>query len=167
MNPGSKLDKNILDLHRLRWLVAFLGSKGNAGWWDCSFMESIGIQYLVNVFPRSAFNAAFQASVEVAQKDHDAALGRIGSYHLFRFPLHIEHQLQEHQVLDQAIPTTEMAMDELAALAGSEMKAPEGPIQIGQETSILSRGTVQKIAALYHSSLQTKRRCFPYLSPAA
>ena len=167
MSSSSKTNQVLGHLGRLRWLVGFLGSKKNAGWWDCSFMDSTGIQFLTNAFPRSAASAALQATAEAAQRDHDDALGRIGSYHLFRLPIQIEDRLQDIEIQDEATATKEAAMEELAAMADASIEAPEGPVQVGIEKKILTDTSLKELAAHYHSAISKGIRCYPYFSPNA
>jgi hypothetical protein len=154
-------------LHRLRWLVAILGSKKVAAWWDCSFMDETGIKFLSNPFPRSAASAAFHGTAEAAQRVHDAALGRIGCYHLFRLPLSIEERLLAVHKLFPEIPTNEAAMNELANMADVSINAPEGPVQIGVERIILTENSLRELAAHYHSAFTKGIRCYPYFSTEA
>lgn len=152
---------------RLRWLVAILGSKMNAAWWDCSFMDETGIKFLANSFPRSAAGAAFHATTEAAQRVHDAALGRIGCYHLFRLPLTIEDRLLEVRESNGDLPTKNDALAELAGMADAAIDAPDGPVQIGVEKKILTETSLRELAAHYHSAFSKGTRCFPYFSADA
>lgn len=154
-------------ISRLRWLVAFLGSKKNAAWWDCSFMDETGIKFLSNPFPRSAAAASLNSTAEAAQRVHDAALGRIGCYHLFRLPLPIEDRLLEVQVAIPDMPSKQNALEELATMADASINAPEGPVQIGVETKILTDTSVRELAAHYHSAFTKGIRCYPYFSVEA
>jgi hypothetical protein len=152
---------------RLRWLVAILGSKMNAAWWDCSFMDETGIKFLANSFPRSAEGAAFHATTEAAQRVHDAALGRIGCYHLFRLPLTIEDRLLEVRESNGNLPTKNDALAELASMADSAVNAPDGPVQIGIEKKILTETALRELAAHYYSAFSKGTRCYPYFSAEA
>lgn len=154
-------------LDRLRCLIALLGSKKHAAWWDCSFMDDTGIQFLSNAFPRSAAAAALHATTEAAQRVHDAALGRIGCYHLFRLPLAIEDRLLEIRSAAPAIPSKQDALAELAGMAGAPIDAPEGPVQIGVESKILTDAALRNLAAHYHSAFTKGIRCHPYFSAEA
>lgn len=154
-------------LDRLRWLVAILGSKTNSGWWDCSFMDDTGIKFLANSFPRSAASAAYHATTEAAQRIHDAALGRIGCYHLFRMPLTIEDRLWEAHETQDRLLSHDDAMAELSSLASTAVDAPDGPVQIGVEKKILTETSLCELAAHYHSAFTKSTRCYPYFSAEA
>jgi hypothetical protein len=144
--------------------VAILGSKRHAGWWDCSFLDDTGIKFLANAFPRSAVSAAYHSTVEAAQRVHDAALGRIGCYHLFRLPLRIEERLMKPKETDVNFPSKADALAQLATIAGANINAPEGPVQIGVEKRILMNTALSELAAHYHSAFTRGIRCYPYFS---
>jgi hypothetical protein len=154
----------IRKLSRLTWLVAFLGSKSNANWWDCSLMDGTGLEFLKNVFPRSAAEAAFRATTEAAQRAHDLALGRMGCYHLFRFPLPVEEQLSKFPLTHLGLISQRGALTELAGLADASINAPEGPVQVGVARRILTPNAVNELAAHYHSAFSRGIRCYPYFS---
>jgi len=156
----------IRKLSRLTWLVAFLGSKSNANWWDCSLMDRTGLEFLKNVFPRSAAAAAFRATTEAAQRAHDLALGRMGCYHLFRFPLPVEEQLAKFPLNHLGLISEGDALTELAGLADASINAPEGPVQVGVAKRILTPAAVNELAAHYHSAFSQGIRCYPYFSVA-
>ena len=130
-------------------------------------MDETGIKFLSNSFPRSAVAAALHATTEAAQRVHDAALGRIGCYHLFRLPLSIEDRLLEIQKVVPDIPAKQAAMNELASMADASINAPEGPVQIGVERKILSDTSLRELAAHYHSAFNKGIRCYPYFSTEA
>src|SRR4051812_19998072 len=75
---------------KLRLLVGFLGERKQFGWWDTTFLDSTGRRFLETVFPRTAFEAGLRCATEAARLVHDAQIGRVGAYHLFRFPVETE-----------------------------------------------------------------------------
>jgi len=79
----------------LRLAVGFLGQQKQSGWWDCNFLDAIGIRFLDNTFPRTAWRAALRSTTEAACIVHDKAIGRVGNFHLFRFPPALEDQLEQ------------------------------------------------------------------------
>lgn len=151
-------------LSSLRWLVGFLGSKKQFGWWDCSFLDETGIRFLSTTFPRSARSAAIQATADAAQRLHDQSLGKVGSYHLFRFPIIIEDRLSDAPIEVQAIVEKDAALAALAKVADASINAPSGPVQIGVEKKILTPTSMSELAAHYHSAFRQGIRCFPYFS---
>lgn len=159
--------KALDEISLLRWLVAFLGGGKEANWWDCTFLNRTGISYLENTFPRSAHSAALHATIEAAQRVHDEALGRIGSFHLFRLPVLIEDRLLEIEAPNRLPESKESALAELSALADALIVAPEGPVQIGIEDRILTPTSIKELAAHYHSAFSQGIRCYPYFSKSA
>jgi len=148
----------------LRWLVGLLGSKKQFGWWDCSFLDETGIRFLSTTFPRSARSAAIQATSDAAQRIHDQSLGKVGCYHLFRFPISIEDRLRNAPMEVEAILEKDAALSALAKVAAASIKAPSGPVQIGVEKRILTETSLSELAAHYHSAFTQGIRCYPYFS---
>ena len=155
---------------QLRVLVGFLGQRKQGGWWDCDFLDAIGLRFLETTFPRTAHKAAIRSTTEAAARVHDQALGKIGSYHLFRLPVQIEDAMEtavdsfDWAKITPAIQSRDTARAELHRLANAMVKAPQGPVQIGVEARILTTTSVQELAAHYHSAFQDGIRCFPYFS---
>lgn len=130
-------------------------------------MDETGIKFLENSFPRSAASAAFQATSEAALRVHDASLGRIGCYHLFRMPLTIEDRLSDGKESHGHPLCKDDAMKELASMADAAINAPDGPVQIGVEKKILTETALCELAAHYHSAFSKGTRCYPYFSAEA
>lgn len=157
----------------LRLLVGYLGQRKLGGWWDCDFLDFTGIRFLETTFPRTAHKAAIRSTTEAAARIHDQALGRIGSFHLFRLPVAIEDGLEA--AVDRVqwpdtspfVQSRDTAMAELRKLADAVVKAPTGPVQVGVEDRILTPTSVRELAAHYHSAFQDGIRCFPYFSARA
>src|SRR5438067_5252934 len=89
---GTKL--LIQQLISLRLAIGFLGEKKQRAWWDCSFLNSVGIRFLSETFPRTARVAALRSTTEAARLSHDAAIGKLGTFHLFRLPTELEDRLE-------------------------------------------------------------------------
>jgi hypothetical protein len=45
----------------LRFSVAVLGQKGQAGWWDCRFLDQSGLETLDYNFPKAPLAAGYMA----------------------------------------------------------------------------------------------------------
>lgn len=154
----------------LRLLVGFLGERRQANWWDCGFLDRTGRQFLETVFPRTALSAALRSTSEAARIVHDARIGRVGVFHLFRFPIDKEDRLEAHTAELVGSGTTgyldsrEEALAELARLAESRIIAPQGPVQIGLEKRILTPSSVPELAAHYLSAFSAGTQCFPYFT---
>jgi hypothetical protein len=94
MLTKSPSQDRVLKLVEMRLLVGFLGQRKNGNWWNCDFLDPIGIRFLEATFPRTARKAALRSTCEAALRVHDQALGRIGTYHLFRLPAQLELVLE-------------------------------------------------------------------------
>lgn len=173
MKEKPKSSQIALDLNVLRVLVGFLGLRKQHGWWDCDFFDATGLRFLETIFPRTARQAALRSTTEAASRVHDQALGKIGSYHLFRLPVAIEESLESAidaiawEKLTKSIQSRDSALAELNRIANALVKAPQGPVQVGVENRILTTTAVQELAAHYHSAFQGGIRCFPYFSAQA
>lgn len=155
----------------LRLVVGYLGQHKQSGWWDCAFLDGTGLRFLQTTFPRTAGLAALRSTTEAACIVHDRALGRVGTYHLFRLPPVLEDRLEQAvERMDWAesgkhIESRDAAMDLLGRIADAVIKAPEGPVQVGVERRILTSTSSRELAAHYHSAFRDGIRCFPYFSP--
>lgn len=155
----------------MRTIVGYLGQVKQAAWWDCNFLDATGIRFLETTFPRTAKSAALRSTSDAACIVHDKALGRIGSYHLFRLPPALEDRVEhayEKMNWDEAfseIQSRDTALTALQKLADALIKAPEGPVQVGSERKILSLTSVQELAAHYHSAFRDEIKCYPYFAP--
>lgn len=159
----------VQELAYLRCLVGYLGEKKQKGWWDCGFLDQTGIRFLETTFPRTARSAAAHSTGEAAGMIHDAAIGRLGTFHLFRFPLAVEDRVRaEQKQFDGSSPfsfvSMEQALEKLAAYTDTPLQAPQGPVQIGTEKHISSVNSLAELAAHYHSAFTGGFRCFPYFS---
>lgn len=155
---------------RLRLLIAFLGEKKQHGWWDTSFLDSTGRRFLETTFPRTAFEAALRCASEAARLVHDAQIGRVGAFHLFRLTVEAEDAI-EAQIGKQLEPAwlasvadAQVAARELHGMATSHITAPPGPVQIGNEKNLLSAESASEIAAHYSSAFAQGVRCYPYFA---
>ena len=173
MKENSKLLQITSDFTLLRLAVGFLGQPKQCGWWDCDFLDPTGLRFLEMTFPRTAHKAALRSTIEAAARIHDQALGRIGSYHLFRFPVAMADGLESavdnlnRDITNPIIQSRDSAMAELKRLANILVKAPEGPVQVGVESRMMTTTAVQEVAAHYYSAFQDGIHCFPYFSAQA
>lgn len=170
LTDSKKYDQIYQKLSLLRLAVGFLGQGNQAKWWGCNFLDATGLRFLQTTFPRTAQVAALRSTTEAACIVHDQALGRIGSFHLFRLPPALENQLEQvAATMDwtecfKQIENNETAMTVLKELADALINAPEGPVQVGVESRILTRTAIREIAAHYYSAFQDGIRCFPYFA---
>jgi hypothetical protein len=155
---------------RLRLLVGFLGERRQANWWDCSFLDPTGRRFLETTFPRTALQAALRSTSEAARLVHDARIGRIGVFHLFRFPIDKEDRVEAHTTELTGsgaigyLDSREAALAELARLAESRITPLQGPVQVGLEKKILTPSSVSDLAAHYLSAFSAGTQCFPYFT---
>lgn len=153
---------------RLRGIVGFLGEKAQSGWWDTSFLNPTGQQFLTVTFPRTAMVASLTSVTEAARRLHDERIGKGGVYHLFRLPLPAEEQL--HQMLlesDWAFLKDEIkdratAMETLRKQAKDGLRAPEGPVQVGTGKNMLTSFALEELAKHYHDAFSRSIQSFPY-----
>lgn len=155
---------------QLRLLVGYLGEKKQFGWWDTGFLDATGRRFLESTFPRTAFAAAIRSTAEAACSVHDSRIGRVGVFHLFRLPVEREPALDRE--LSTNLPASwvdlvanrEAALTELNRLAGSQITAPPGPVQVGLVKRIISPAAVSELAAHYHSAFTRGSQTFPYFA---
>jgi len=173
MKENSKLLQITSGFTLLRLAVGFLGQRKQFGWWDCDFLDPAGLRFLEMTFPRTAHKSALRSTIEAAAVIHDQALGRIGSYHLFRFPVAMADGLESAvdtlnwDITNPIIQSRDSAMAELKRLTDNFVKPPEGPVQVGVDSRIMTSTAVQEMAAHYYSAFQNGIRCFPYFSAQA
>jgi len=160
----------LLQMIQLRLAVGYLGQRNQGNWWDCGFLDTTGLRFLETTFPRTAKQAALRSTTEAACGVHDKALGRIGSFHLFRLPPALEDQLDHlSESLDWSeqygnVESSETALSLLKQLADALIKAPEGPVQVGVENRILTATSIRELAAHYYSAFHDGIHCFPYFA---
>lgn len=166
----NKPDKALTEITRLRFLVGYLGEKRFNKWWDCAFLDTVGVRFLSDVFPRTFLVAGLRSTTEAARLVHDSQIGRVGIFHLFRLPADIEDQLDVRLNLvvnsweNRSTYETVNLLSELCQLSGSRISAPPGPVQIGVPGKILTLTAVSELAAHYESAFSSGTRCFPYFA---
>jgi hypothetical protein len=170
MSDGSNPNRILDDLISLRLVVGYLGEHKQTGWWECDFLSPTGLRLLEITFPKTARAAALRSTTEAACASHDRALGRIGTYHLFRLPPVLEDRLEERlgdldwALAMKAIATRDVAMASLREMAGTPLKAAEGPVQVGFESKIATAAALREMATHYASAFHEGIRCFPYFA---
>ncbi|MDC0275416.1 BrxE family protein [Verrucomicrobiales bacterium] len=172
MPSRPKSEDYLENLLKLRVLVGFLGQKNLKNWWDTALMETTGIRFLETLFPRTSHLAALNSTVEAACHTHDEAIGRIGLFHLFRLPIALEDRISaaaEDVDISKVLGGCEdvdSAMDQLKGFVVSGVSASDGPVQIGVESHILRKASIEELAAHYHSAFEKEICCFPYFGPS-
>ena len=152
----------------LRALVGFLGEKLQFGWWDSNFLGETGLKFLSIVCPRSAFAAGINSVTESARRLHDERIGKGGVYHLFRLSPGMEQSIHEHLTffdyseLLQLLQTKDTALEKLQTYTNGDVKASEGPIQIGTSKDISQDSAIKNLAIHYADALNKRIQTFPY-----
>jgi hypothetical protein len=155
---------------KLRLLVAYLGEKKQFAWWDTSFLDDTGRGFLERPFPRTAAHAALRSASEAACRAHDAAIGRVGVFHLFRLPIEQEESLDLRLVgvaaadLVSLLPAKAAALTNLETLVSKNIPPVSGPIQVGQEKQIGTAASAGHLAAAYLAAFQAGVQTFPYFA---
>ncbi|QDT02212.1 hypothetical protein K227x_05840 [Rubripirellula lacrimiformis] len=163
-------NNSIIDgLLKARLLVAALGERISEPWWKSQFLTPAGMNIGQRIFPRSTGVAALSSATVAARKDHDDKTG-LRSFHLFRFPSSIEHQLVDvaNELADWTLPTESTDIVQLLQemSEGSDIKFSKGPKSLGKITEIQKASTPRDIASLYAASIAKNQRVYPYFEAA-
>jgi hypothetical protein len=161
---------NLANLARLRLLVGYLGEKKQCDWWNTGFLDTTGQRFLHGLFPRTSIVAGLRSTGEAARTVHDARIGKLGAYHLFRLPVEIEDRLESYFTVETLsewmadLGSKETAMAALNALSQNSLDAPEGPVQVGSAEKILRKDSIGELAAHYTSAMSKGRTTYPYFA---
>lgn len=159
----------IAQLLRTRLLVAAIGERLQEPWWRTHFLTPTGVSYGERLFPRGYGAAALSSVTVAARRDHDANTGT-HTFHLFRLPTQIEHQLAQaaSQYADWDLPSGTDALVEL--LDGIEpkgkVKFSVGPKSVGKVSELEKHSLPGTLASLYAEAVRTTKRIYPYLEAA-
>lgn len=157
-------------LLRTRILVAAVGERLPTPWWRTEFLSTTGLRIGQRIFPRSFERAAVTSATVAACRDHDVNTGR-RSFHLFRFPSHIERQL--NGVADKSqhflIPNDyESLLIELSIIQSSTaVQAVSGPKSLGSVEAAAQASVPSTLASLYLDAVRTGKRVYPYFEAVA
>jgi hypothetical protein len=163
----------IAPLIKLRLLVAYLGERRQFGWWDTSFLDATGRGFLERPFPRTAAHAALRSASEAACRAHDAAIGRVGVFHLFRLPIEQEESLDLRLAgvagadLVSLLPSKAVALASLETLISKSIPPVSGPIQVGHEKQIGTPASLGHLSAAYHAAFKAGVQTIPYFAKEA
>jgi hypothetical protein len=162
----------ISSLLRIRLLVGYLGEINQFGWWKTSFYQPASQAFLNPVFPRTSHIAKYYGVAEAARLVHDESLS-VGSYHLFRLPEELEHNL--HMALagnegsstqDEIIQTKDAALDMLRAIGAASKATLDGPVSLGAIDGVRASSLIVQMAGIYASAYERGIKAFPYLTRA-
>ena len=168
--PGpSPTQTRVEQLLLLRAVVSFLGEKDQFGWWDTSFLGSVGQKYLSITYPRSALAAGLQATGEAARRLHDERIGKGRVFHLFRLPQALEQKIH-HQRLTEggallpSLASRDAALKVLQGLAREPESQPDGPLRLGDAKALSGASVIGKLAGIYLGAFHGSKQTMPYFT---
>jgi hypothetical protein len=164
--PGTTIAS---DICRLRVVVAFLGEREEAGWWNTGFLTPAGRQFLAYNFQRHPLLAGFTATCAAAKRLHDERIGQRNTHHLFRLPSETEAEVHRAAAADRDLLGEHdlnrvAAIGALRRIAGESVDAPEGPVQVGELDEAVSARGVEEMAKDYLSAFQRGVVTLPYFA---
>jgi hypothetical protein len=104
---------------------------------------------------------------EAARRIHDDAIGVGRTFHLFRLPETLEHEL--HRMLGMAtgiakVKSVAAATEELEALSAGNAVAVPGPMHVGPFQMLADARWVPVVASHYRAAFAAGVRSFPYFA---
>jgi hypothetical protein len=172
MSDANAYDDYLSALLELRVAVAFLGEKGQSGWWQTQFLQPTGQRFLEFIYPRTTFAAALTAVTVGAKNFHDERIGKGGVFHLFRLPMTLEFRLHQQLLSSDAARLATIVKDESAArnLLRGHTKGPDpvadGPIRVGDVGLITTGRATANLAHIYLQSMSSATVALPYFTAA-
>lgn len=158
------------DLLKVRLLVGYLGEADQFGWWKTSFYQPASQAFLAPIFPRTSHVAKYHGVAEAARLVHDESLS-VGSYHLFRLPEELEHDLHTALASDtgKAAQATlpqgkDIALNALRSIGAAPKTTVDGPVSLGEIDGVRSSKAIAQMAGIYASAFDRGIKAFPYLT---
>lgn len=159
----------------LRAVVSALGESVKPQWWKTEFMNDAGFKFLERLYPRTYFHAAVNSAGRAACEAHDKAVGRIGVYHLFRFPASLEFEINKEELginsefydnFRRSIGRVDELVEILMAMSVSFQGDDDcsGAKFIGSPDELIKEKTLLTMTALYHKAFSVGKQVFPYFS---
>jgi len=155
---------------KLRLAIGFLGEREQFGWWQSSFFTQGSNAFLSPLFSRTQILAQCNGVTHAAALVHDERIGIGHVYHLFRLPEEIEqgihrslHEPALVQSVQKNITKSEIALDSLRKLTGSQLQTEVGPIRVGNILELGDLKTWQVVASTYLYAFEHDVQIFPYL----
>lgn len=159
---------------RARFLVASLGEKASPQWWRSDATDLVSQRMLQRLYPRTALAASLDTASRAAAREHDAHIGTIDVYHLFRLPAVDEAALHQHVLsavgIDQIrhlaeLVTPDAQMNALRELADDEyLLSTHGPVMCGPIATMRTNQTQRRICAAYLAGFTEQQAVYPYLA---
>lgn len=160
------------DLLKVRLLVGYLGETDQFGWWKTSFYQPASQAFLAPIFPRTGHVAKYHGVAEAARLVHDESLS-VGSYHLFRLPEELEHDLhtalagaEGRTTQDASVHGKDGALEMLCSIGEASISPADGPISLGEINELRTSHAIAKMACIYAAAFQRGIKAFPYLTRA-
>ncbi|TCU21809.1 hypothetical protein EV130_110153 [Rhizobium azibense] len=157
------------DLLHVRLLVGYLGEADQYGWWKTNFYQAASQHFLEPIFPRTSHLARYHGVVEAARRVHDESLS-VGSYHLFRLPEELEHDLYALMTSDAhkgplgtISQGKDSALSALRSHASDTATSGEGPVSIGNVDLARTAGISGQVAGIYAAAYTHGTKAFPYM----
>lgn len=167
---AGSLTENLL---KARLLVAMLGESASPPWWRSQATSPTGQRLLARLYPRTYVSAGAQTAGRAARREHDARIGRVGAFHLFRLPSADESLIAERlgdlafqRRLGEivALPGIEERLGLLKELAGrAKATVSPGPVLHGTIDELRSGVAFGRICATYAAAFRTGSPSYPYL----
>lgn len=162
-----------VELIKLRAIVLALGERADPPWWKTKIMRGIGFRFLERIYPRSYFWAAINTAGKAACDVHDLSVGRVGVYHLFRFPAGLEIDVHNcfydlnKKITDEIIglcDNEDWLIGKLKDLCNGQTTKNfiPGAIKIGNEHDCYKTEILKITASLYLSAFESGKQIFPY-----
>jgi hypothetical protein len=156
-----------------RFFVASLGEAASPPWWRTEVMSAASMRIMARLFPRTYIAASLETAGRAAAIEHDARIGRIGAYHLFRLPTAEEMVILEWLRRPEAgvllsalaeISSREERLSRLGEVAGEDTAAAtQGPVQCGVVTDLQRGVALQRICGAYRAGFTAGKPVYPYL----
>ncbi len=170
---GSYLSLSVLQQYlHLRIAILALAEKASPPWWRSQAWSAIAKRLLQEqLFPRTYVGAALRSTAMVARLNHDASLGPLGAYHLFRLPADLETQVADSKSLDEetmalavsAMDGSANLLEVLRGIAGAvHTSTAVGPIRCGTESDLRTPKAPGAMASCYATAFEEGSSVVPY-----
>ncbi len=153
-------------------MVGYLGEADQFSWWKTSFYAPASESFLEPIFSRTSHVAKYHGVAEAARLVHDESLS-VGSYHLFRLPEELEHDLhtalagdEGRATQDELIQSKDAVLNVLRALGAPSKSSADGPVSLGEIDGIRTSNAIAQMAGIYASAFERGGKAFPYLTRA-
>ena len=115
---------------------------------------------------------AFESSVETVRRAacivHDKAIGRVGSFHLFRLPVSLETSIRSVDTtklaakMEPALENLDGLVGTLDEIAGRTKRSASGPARLGTVKELESYSWIAATASFYAAAIRASDRVFPF-----